>query len=211
MRMSAMVRGAGMLLVGAALAAAGSVASAAEFDFKDPKGVNAISFVLDSTVEPFLGTATGISGKVKFDPADPKATKGTITVDAASVKMTNPRMTQVLHDDDWLNVEEHKSIEYVIKEVKSVSPAGENAWNLTVAGDFTCRGTTRPLTLDVKVHYLPDKAGARLRGVEGDLLVLRTQFAIKRTDFGIKPDQDTAVVADEIEIRAAIVGMHAKQ
>lgn len=83
----------------------------------------------------------------------------------------------------------------------------ENAWELTLVGEFTCKGQTRPVTIKARADYLPGKAGSRLRGAEGDLLVLRAAFEIKRTDFGIKPDQSTDVVADEIQIRASIVGM----
>ena len=56
------------------LTLAGTLASAPQtFDFKDPKGVNAIQFHLDSVLEPISGTASGISGTVTFDPANPAA------------------------------------------------------------------------------------------------------------------------------------------
>lgn len=183
--------------------------SAAEktFSFKDPKGVNAMSFTLDSTVEPIMGLAKSVSGELTFDPDQPAALRGTLTVDASSLHCSNARMTDVLHGADWLGVADHPKVEFIIKEVSEVKPTRERGWELTVAGEFTLKNTTKPLTIKVKADYLPDKAGSRMRGAEGDLLVLRTSFQIKRTDFGIKPDQNTDVVSDEIDIRASIVGM----
>ena len=42
--------------------------------------------------------------------------------------------------------------------------------------------------------------------MEGDLLVLRSTFTIKRSDYGIKPGQNLDKVADEVELRLAIAG-----
>ena len=39
-----------------------------EFDFKDSKRVNSLSFFLDSELEPIMGVASGISGKISYDP-----------------------------------------------------------------------------------------------------------------------------------------------
>lgn len=195
------------LVVASIHVAAAAVAAEKTFDFKDPKGVNAMTFELDSVLEPIMGLAKGISGEVRLDPANPKATRGRIAVDASSVVCSNQRMTEVLHGGDWLNVAEHGKIEFVIKDVAEVRAIRENAWELTLVGDFMCKGQTRPVTIKAKADYLPGKAGSRLRGAEGDLLVLRAAFEVKRTDFGIKLDQSTDVVADVIQIRASIVGM----
>ena len=43
------------------------------FDFKDPKSVNNVVFKTDAPLESINGTATGVSGTVTFDPADPAA------------------------------------------------------------------------------------------------------------------------------------------
>jgi len=58
------------LLIASTLLTACTLGTAAPqtFDFKDPKGVNAIRFHLDSLLEPISGTANGISGAVTFDP-----------------------------------------------------------------------------------------------------------------------------------------------
>jgi polyisoprenoid-binding protein YceI len=182
-----------------------SFAGETVFDFKDPKGVNTMSFWLESVVEPIMGLASGVSGTVRFDPDDPRKTSGRIVVDATTLHVANERMKQVLHSADWMHVERYPTIEFSFKEVKEARKAADGIWEMTVLGDFTCKGTTRPLTLKVRAHHLPGKLSSRLPA-EGDLLVLRTEFKISRKDFDIQPDQHTVVVSDEIEIRASIVG-----
>jgi polyisoprenoid-binding protein YceI len=61
------------------------------------------------------------------------------------------------------------------------------------------------------VTLLPDKLGARTGGkMEGDLLVIRTEFTIKRTDYGINPGAPTDKVSDEVVIKLAIAGASPK-
>lgn len=195
-----------------ALITAGSVrAGGAEFDFKDPKGVNSITFVLDSLLEPFSGVASGISGKVTFDPANPKATKGTISVETRSLHLANKGMKETLHGPDWLDVAKNPKIEFAMKEVTDYKSAGENVFELTVVGDMTCKGVTKELTIPVKATYLAGKLGDRSIKMKGDLLVLRAEFSIKRKDFGIKPDTSGQVVAEEIQLRVSIAGVSPKK
>jgi len=201
-----------LFLVLASLVTTRSVqAAGAEFDFKDPKGVNSISFTLDSLLEPFAGVASGISGKVTFDPADPKATKGTITVATKSLHLANPGMKDTLHGPDWLDVAKNPKIDFTVKEVTDYKSAGENVFDLTVVGDLTCRGVTKELTVPVKATYLPGKLGERSSKLTGDLLVLRANFSMKRKDFGIKPDMPGTVVAEEIQLGVSIAGVSPKK
>ncbi|MBI4717181.1 MAG: YceI family protein [Planctomycetes bacterium] len=191
----------------------GSAAALAEplsFDFKDPKGVNTITFLLDSLLEPIAGIASGISGTVTFDPASPKSVSGKLVVAADSLHTENAQMKKVLHGPDWLDVQKHPTIEFTFKDVKEVKQTSESAWELQVAGDFTCRGATKPLSAAVRLNYLRDKLGSRLKGKNGDLLVLRSDFVIKRSDYGIKPGGND-VVADEIQLRVSIVGSAVKE
>ena len=182
---------------------------AAEFDFDDPKGVNSMVFVLDSPLEPIMGLAKGISGTVEFDPAQPEKMSGTITVAAKKVETSNSKMNDVLHGRDWLNVKAFKTIDFAIKKVTVDSKPEKEVYQLTVTGDFTLHGVTKELSVPVKVSYLKDKLGERMRG-EGDLLVFRSQFTINRKDFGIKKGMSGMTVAEEIEIRISMVGSHLK-
>lgn len=189
------------------LAASASAAASKEFNFKDPKGVNSMSFVLDSEFEPIMGLATGISGTVSFDPADAKKTTGKIVVDAESINCSNPAMTKVLHAEDWLNVEKNAEVSFTFKEVKEAKSTSAGEFELSVVGDFTCAGVMKEMTIPVKASYKKDGAGSRLRGAKGDLLILRAAFTINRKDFKIKTDMGPQVVSEEIQIRASIVGM----
>ena len=76
-----------------------ALANPVTFDFKDPKGVNAIAFHLDSLLEPISGTANGITGSVSFDPSNPAATSGTIVVATPSLTVTNSTMRDHLLSD----------------------------------------------------------------------------------------------------------------
>ncbi len=176
------------------------------FDFKDPKGVNAIAIRLDSLLEPFGGHASGISGTVRISPTQPHRSTGHIVVEAASIAMTHPRMTDVLHTDAWLDVATHPTVEFEIAEVLAVRDAGTNTWNIKVKGPFTLKGVTRELEADVSVTWLPGRRKDRNRDGDGDLLVLRTRFTIDRTQYGLQPEIPSLTVARDIHLDVAIVG-----
>src|SRR5688500_10595539 len=90
------------------------------FDFKDPKGVNNVQFKLDAPLESITGTATGISGRVSFDPANPSATSGRIVLEAASLTVGNPMMADHLRGNQWLDVATHPMIVFEALALESV-------------------------------------------------------------------------------------------
>jgi len=55
--------------------------------------------------------------------------------------------------------------------------------------------------------FLEDKLGARTNGrLQGDLLVIRTTFSVKRSDYDINPGASQNKVADLIELTFRIAG-----
>jgi polyisoprenoid-binding protein YceI len=175
-----------------------------EFDLKDPKGVNSVSFVLDSQLEPIMGVATGIGGKVTFDPDDPNTLSGTITVATDSMKFGSERMGNVAMGEDWMNAEAHPEISFAITSGHAHKHG--NAYQFHCSGNFTCKGVTKPVNVTVVVNYLKDKLGSRMKGKEGDLLAIRSSFTVNRSDFGIKEGMGPEVVAEKIELRISIIG-----
>jgi polyisoprenoid-binding protein YceI len=190
-----------------ALACLSSAALAAPetFDFKDPKGVNNAVFKLDAPLEAINGNATGISGTVTFDPADPAATRGKIVVATSSMHVGNPMQQQHLLSDKWMDAAKYAEISFEAKELKDVMTVGDTT-KADVTGAFTLKGISKEITVPVKFTYLKGKLGQRVPNLKGDLLVIRATFSIKRSDFGIMPGQMEEKVSDAIELTLSIAG-----
>ena len=184
--------------------AAGALAGPQQFDFKDSKGVNNAIFRLDAPLEAINGSANGISGTVTFDPANPMATRGKIVIAASSLHVGNATMKEHMHGEKWLDVSKYPEISFETKELKNVKTSGDTT-TADAAGTFTLRGKSRDMTIPVKLTYLKDKLSQRQRQ-EGDLLVIRSNFTIKRADFGLNAGQMEDKVADAIELTLSIAG-----
>ena len=189
------------------LSLCGSLALAAPrtFDFKDPKGVNNAVFKLDAPLEAISGTASGISGTVAFDPENPSATKGKIIVAASSLHVGNPTMKEHLHSDKWMDAARYPEISFEVSEIQN-SATAENITAANVIGTLTLKGVSKKVTLPVKFTYLKDKLKARFPKLEGDLLVMRANFKVKRSDYGINAGMFEDKVSDEIEVSLSLAG-----
>lgn len=192
----------------ASLALVGSLAAAPiAFDFKDPKGVNAIQFHLDSVLEPISGTASGVTGTVTFDPTAPAATKGKIVVASSSLVVPNGTMTEHLQGKNWVDVATNPEITFELVALDGAKTVG-NDTSATAKGKFTLKGVTKEISVPVKLTFLADSYGKRINKpeVKGDLLVIRGEFVINRGDYGLQPGKNEDKVNNEIKISLGIVG-----
>ncbi len=185
-----------------------AVAAPQVFDFKDPKGVNAIEFRLDSVLEPIVGTASEIEGTITFDAAAVATTHGKIDVGADSLKTPNTSMTEHLHSAGWVDAKQHEDISFSFAKLDDVKSTGDNKWSATANGQFMLKGVTKDVSVPVTLTYLPGSFGKRVNKPElpGDLLVVRGTFSIQRADFGIKPGQNEDKVSPVIQLTFALVG-----
>ncbi|MES2706883.1 MAG: YceI family protein [Verrucomicrobiota bacterium] len=200
-----------LIILAASLALPYAVSAAEQtFDFKDPKGVNHASFVLDAPLEAIGGNANGVSGTLTIDPAKPEATKGSIVVDAKTLSVENAMMKTHMLGADWMDVEKNPTITFTVGSLSDVKKTGDTV-TATVNGKFSLKGVEKEISVPAKVTLLPDKLGARTGGkLKGDLLVVRTEFTIKRSDYGINPKAPTDKVSDEIKVTLAIAGSSPK-
>jgi len=175
-----------------------------KFDFKDPKKVNNVVFLLDAPLESINGTAIGVSGTVTFDPAKPAATTGKIVVATSSLHVDNPVMKGHLLDEKWMHASKFPTIEFIVEKMTKVKTSGTTT-TATIAGKLTVKGVTKKVTVPVRLTYLKGLLIKRNR-VPGDLLVLRSDFTIKRSDYGINAGINEEKVSDEIELKLRVAG-----
>ena len=179
-------------------------ADSMKFDFKDPKKVNNVVFLMDAPLESISGTAVGISGSVSFDPAKPASTTGKIVLATSSMHVDNPVMKKHMLDEGWMHVSKFPTIEFVAGEMTNIKTSGTNITG-TIAGKLTVKGVTKKVSVPVRLTYLKGMLIKRNR-VPGDLLVLRSDFTIKRSDYGINAGNNEEKVSDEIELKLRVAG-----
>ena len=155
------------------------------------------------------GTASGVSGTVAFDPENPGATTGKIVVATSSLMLPNSMQRGHMLSDKWLDAAKFPTIIFESKEFKNVQTAGDTT-TADVTGTFTLKGVSKELTVPVKLTWLKDKLGERVPNQKGDLLVIRSSFTIKRSDFNINTGQFEDKVSDAIEITLSIAGASPK-
>jgi polyisoprenoid-binding protein YceI len=186
-------------------AASVAFASPETFNFKDPKGVNNAAFTLDAPLEAIRGTASGVSGTVAFDPGNPASTSGKIIVASSSLRVPNAMQQQHMQSEKWLDIAKYPEISFETKSLANVKTTGDTI-TADAKGTFTLKGISKEMTVPVKLTYLKGKLGQRVPSQNGDLLVIRSNFSIKRGDFGLFPGQMEDKVSDTIELTLSIAG-----
>ncbi len=194
-----------LLSIGSALCVA--YASAMEFDLNDPKGVNSIAFSLDAPLESIAGTASGISGSLKFDPAKPEETSGKLVLAVDSMSVPNPEMQDHLLGARWMDAKKHPEIVFELASLSDVEQEG-NKTEGTAHGTMTIKGVSKDIMVPISFTFLEGKLAARQR-VEGDLVVVRSSFSVNRSDFDVNAGQSEDKVADEVVLSLSLAGSHA--
>ena len=157
------------------------------FDFEDPRGVSNVAFSLDAPLESIKGTAKGLAGLVTVDPTDLTTATGKIVVATKSLVVPNPLMRMHLLSKDWLNARSNPQITFEIRKITGVRKKSANTSEVVVTGAFSLNGITKEIIAKADIIYMPGKlAEGSNDKIQGDLLVVRSNFKIRRSDFGVR-------------------------
>lgn len=116
-----------------------------------------------------------VSGRIIHFPGAPERSRVEIVVPSARLEVLTPPDTEEIRKvtaamrTDVLDVANHPEIRFVSSAVTSI-PDG-----LRITGDLTLVGKTREVTVDVRLVQ------------RADTLRAAGSFAVKQTDFGIRP------------------------
>ena len=108
----------------------GLTAKPIQFDLADKKGVNSITFEMESLLEPIYGNAAGITGSVTFDPKAPEKTTGKVVLNTSSLHVANKLMKEHMHGDGWMNVNLFPAITFTLEKLTDVKKQGDNYLSL---------------------------------------------------------------------------------
>jgi polyisoprenoid-binding protein YceI len=134
---------------------------------------------------------------LEFDPAHVDASTINTTIDASSLDLVNPPtgFIETLLSEQWLNAKQFPVIEFKSTKVEVTS---ENS--MTVTGDLTLHGVSKPVALDVKFNggYAghPMDPNARI-GFSAAGSFKRSDFGIT---FGIPAKGSTMGVSDAVDV-----------
>ena len=121
------------------------------------------------------GQFTGIQGVLTHSEKSPTESSIDVTIDAASVNTRDPQRDAHLKSADFFDVEKFPTLTF--KSTK-VSRAGDG--ELSVAGDLTIHGITRPAVFDVEGPTAPGKDpwGNTRMGVSATTKINRKDFGL---------------------------------
>ena len=160
--------------------------------------LDAVHSKVGFTASTLLFDVDGNFGKydiqIDGDPSKPDTVKVKVSIDVASIDTDNTKRDNHLKSPDFFDAEKHPSITFTSTSVTS------NGNQLTVKGDLTMRGKTKPVTIPFKVAKGKNGSGV-------DTATYKGKLTIDRTDFDIGTDSVAAKISleDEVDIKLLIV------
>ncbi|MBI5433649.1 MAG: YceI family protein [Planctomycetes bacterium] len=146
-------------------------------------------------VSYFYGRFNEVTGSFVYDEAKPETSSIQVEVATASVDTGHDGRDQHLQSPDFFNAAEHPKLTFKSKEVKK-SKDGK----LSVTGDLTLHGVTKPVTADVEF------VGAGDRGQMGNKAGFETTFTIKREDFGMTKMLGETGLGNDVRVTVSLEG-----
>ena len=169
----------------------------------DPSHSRAGFSVKHLVISDVKGEFSKLSGKVQLDDADLSRSSVEVTIEAASVDTRDEKRDAHLKSADFFDAAKYPTI--IFKSTKVV--AGKDG-ALTITGDLTLRGVTKPVTLTVS--YLgegKDPWGNEKLGFEVAGLLNRKDFNI---NWNKTLDAGGLLVGDEVKVQIAVEANKAK-
>ncbi len=182
---------------------------AKQFYVDDQAGSNQISFSSQSTIEDFTGVCNKVRGECTVDPKDMESFKGKFSIRVADMRTGIDLRDSHLRSADWMDAEKYPE---VVIDVTSIEDAKKNAANsatMTLVGTCAFHGKSNAIKIPAKFTYL-DESPKTQQKVKGDLVVLRTEFKVKLSDYGVAGPKGAETiglkVSDDIELKATVFG-----
>ncbi|NJC38635.1 polyisoprenoid-binding protein YceI [Xanthomonas arboricola] len=179
------------LLLLPALAVTSLAATAAPVRYAlDPVHTRVLFAVEHAGFSKALGTVSGSSGTLVFDPDDWAAARLDVTVPLHRADLGDAKWNEATLARNLLDAERFPDAHFVSTQVEA---SGQN--HARVTGNLTLHGVTRPVTLDVTLNALKRHPLPPFRRTAG----FSATATLSRAEFGI--DAWKSMIGDTVELR----------
>ena len=138
----------------------------------------------------YSGLFSGATGTLQLDPAKPGTSRLDVSIPVDSVTTTVSKLTDELKGDKWFDTAKFPQAKFVSTQVVP------SADGLTVTGNLTLHGITKPVVLHVRF------IGAGVNPLDKAYTVgFEATGTIKRSDFGVTTY--LPAVGDEVQLNIA--------
>ena len=136
---------------------------------------------------------SGLDGSYSYDPANPLASKVSITVDPKSVDTGLDNFNKEISDDPkFFDSAKYPTITFVSTKIEQTSPGKGK-----LTGDLTFRGVTKPVTLDVTYNgFAKTPFGSQIMGFSATGKIKRSEFGFTHLVPMVSDDVDLAIEAE---------------
>jgi polyisoprenoid-binding protein YceI len=154
-----------------------------------------LAFRVRHLVSRVRGSFGEWGGTIVADPASLGGGSVSVEIQTGSIDTNNERRDTHLRSGDFFDAANHPTITF--RSSRVVASGRE----LTVQGDLTMRGVTRPVVLRGKMLEVGGVAGRRRIGFEASTTVNRMDFGVA---WNRAAEGGGVVLGDEVEIQLAI-------
>lgn len=178
------------LVVGALLSHAVARAAEPEVYAVDPVHTRVMVAVGHAGFSKALGTVSGSTGSVWFDPEDLAATRWDITVPLTRLDFGDAKWNAAVQAASLLDAQRHPHARFVSTSVTAI-----DAQHARACGDLTVRGVTAPLCLDVTINAVKRHPLPPFRRTAG----FSACGTLSRKAYGLEAWPN--VIGDSVELR----------
>ena len=141
-----------------------------------------------------VGTTQGVTGEILVNFDQPQeALVGTLAVDISGFTSDNNRRDSAIRDR-FLQSAQYPMVTFTLKAIEGLPEAIEQGveYPITLQGDLTIRGTTRPAAFDVQVR------------LDGNTLTGQAVTTFLMSDYGFGPINVLGILQTEDEVKITV-------
>jgi len=161
-----------------------------------------LSFTIRHMVSKVRGQFDAWSGTILADPADWNTASVEVVAQTSTIDTNNERRDADLRSDNHFNSDANPTVTF--KSTKVTRFAGDS---VTVAGNLTMHGITRPVVLRVHLNGITGVPGKRRAGFEAETTINRKDFNMTWN----RIVEGSSMVGDEVRIEIDIAAVEQPQ